>query len=123
GSGSGLRQRLGVAMKETVVLIERFRTLYGVNPADPIRFQVGIESLTEFDKEVLENVLLKSSLGLFAAFNQEDLPDILWENVIVVKVNSWLSADLEFVTLFDRDLSDRIQLRAAVSIGFSFVII
>jgi hypothetical protein len=110
-------------MKETVVLIERFRMLYGVNPTGPVRFQLGVESFTEFDKEVLQNVLLKSSLGLFAAFNQEDLPDMLWENVIVMKVNNWLSADFEFVALFDRDLSDRIQLKEALSIGFSFVII
>ena len=123
GSKWGLRQRLGIAMKETVVLIERFRMLYGVNPTGPVRFQLGVESFTEFDKEVLQNVLLKSSLGLFAAFNQDELPDMLWENVIVMKVNNWLSADFEFVALFDRDLSDRIQLKEALSIGFSFVII
>lgn len=123
GSDWGFRQRLGVALKETVVLIQDFRTLYGVDNSDPIRFQLGVESFTEVDKEVLENVLLKSSLGLFAAFNQEELPDMLWENIIVMKVNEWLSADLEFVALFDRDLSDRIQLKEALSIGFSFVII
>lgn len=119
----GFRQRLGIALKETVVLIEKLRMLYGVNSSDPVRFQLGVESFTEVDKEVVENVLLKSSLGLFAAFNQEELPDMLWENVLVMKVNKWLSADLEFVALFDRDLSDRIQLKEAVSIGFSFVII
>jgi len=123
GSEWGFRQRLGIALKETVVLIEKLRMLYGVNQSDPVRFQLGVESFTEVDKEVLENVLLKSSLGLFAAFNQEELPDMLWENILVMRVNKWLSADLEFVALFDRDLSDRIQLKEAVSIGFSFVII
>lgn len=119
----GFRQRLGVAAKETVVLIERFRQLYGVTPDQPVRFQLGAESLTEIDREIFRNVELKSSLGLFAAFNQEDLPDMLWENVVVMKVNKWLSADFELVTLFDRDLSDRVQLKESLSIGFSFVFI
>ncbi len=119
----GFSQRIGVAVKETVVLIERLRMLYGVDPAGPVRFQVGVESFTEVDKDVFENVLLKSSLGLFAAFNQEELPDMLWENVVVMNVNKWLSADFKFVALFDRDLSDRVQLQEALSIGFSFAII
>lgn len=119
----GFRQRVGVASKETVVLIEGFRSLYGVPPGKPIRFQLGVESLTEVDREIVRNVELKSSLGFFAAFNQEELPDMLWENVVVMRVNKWLSADFEFVTLFDRDLSDRVQLKESLSIGFSFVFI
>ncbi len=119
----GFKQRLGVAAKETVVLIEPFRMVYGVEPSGPIRFQLGIESFTEVEREIVKNVALKSSLGLFAAFNQEELPDMLWENAVVMQVNKWLSADVEFVALFDRDLSHKVQLKESLSIGFSVVLI
>lgn len=119
----GFKQRLGLGAKETVVLKEGFRTLYGLERSTPVRFQVGVESHTEIDKEVFENVKFKSTLGLFAAFNQEELPDMLWENLVVMQVNKWLSADFAFVSLFDRDISDEIQMKEAFSIGISLVFI
>ena len=99
------------------------RTLYGVNASQAVRFQLGVESQTEFDREIFRNVRYKSTLGLFAAFNQEELPDMLWENLVVMKVNSWLSADFEFVTLYDRDIRDALQLKEILSIGISVLII
>lgn len=119
----GFGQRLGIGAKETVVLIERLRTLYGLERSEAVRFQLGVESHTEVDREVFQNVRLKSSLGLFAAFNQEELPDMLWENTVVMQVNRWLSADLEVVALFDRDISDDLQLKEVFSIALSVVFI
>ena len=119
----GFKQRLGVGAKETVVLINRFRTLYGLRESEMVRFQLGIESFTEIDKEIFKNVRLKSALGLFAAFNQDELPDMLWENLVVMKVNSWLSADFEFVSLFDRDISDALQIKESFSVGIALDII
>lgn len=116
-------QRLGVASKETVVLIERLRMLYGVDPREATRFELGVESHTELDREVFRNVRYTSSLGLFAAFNQPDLPDMLWENLIAMKVNEWLSVNVEFVALYDRDLSSAIQIKEVFSVGISFVLI
>lgn len=119
----GFKQRLGVGAKETIVLIHKFRELYGLAPTEAVRFQLGVESYTEVDREVFKNVKFKSSLGLFAAFNQEELPDMLWENVVVMQVNKWLSADFQFVSMFDRDVSDEIQVREALSIGVSLIFI
>lgn len=119
----GFDQRLGVAAKEMVVLIDYLRPLYGLTPDQAIRYQLGIESHTQLDYEVVRNVRYKSSIGLFAAFNQENLPDMLWENTIVMKVNSWLSTDIEVVMLYDRDISKSLQLKEVFSIGLSIVFI
>lgn len=119
----GFKQRLGIASKETLVAIEYLRPIYGLRPSQGVRFQMGIESQTSVDKEIFRNVRYKSTLGLFAAFNQEELPDMLWENLVAMKVNSWLSADFEFVALYDRDIRDDIQIKEIFSIGISFLII
>ncbi len=115
--------RFGVAAKETVVTIERLRALYGVDPADAVRFELGLESVTEIDREVFENVRYKSRLGLFATFNKAGTPDMLWENLVSMKVNAWLHVNFEFVALFDNDISDRIQLKEVLSVGISFLLI
>ncbi len=115
--------RFGVAAKETVVTIERLRVLYGVDPADAVRFELGLESVTEIDREVFENVRYKSRLGLFATFNKAETPDMLWENLVSMKVNAWLHVNFEFVALFDNDISNRIQLKEVLSVGVSFLLI
>ena len=117
----GFKQRIGAAAKETIILIPRLREIYGQDADESVRFQLGLESLTDIDREIFRNVRLKSGLRLFAAFNQEELPDMLWENLVVMRVNEWLSADFEFVTLFDRDVSKDIQMREALSLGISVV--
>lgn len=119
----GFKQRLGVAAKETIVMLHYYRPVYGLANSQAVRFQLGAESLTEVDREIFRNVRYKTSLGLFAAFNQEELPDMLWENLVVMKVNSWLSADFELVTLYDRDIGDVLQIKEVFSIGISVLII
>ena len=114
------KSRLGVGSKQTVVMIKRLRELYGLEEPQAVFIEAGLESRTELDKEVFENVRLQSSLSLFAAFNNPDLPDMIWENLITMKVNSWMNVNLEFVSLFDRDVSDRVQLKEVLSLGVSF---
>ncbi len=116
-------QRFGVAAKETVVLIERLRVLYGVDPADAVRFELGVEAVTDFDKEVFKNVRYTSTLGLFTSFNKPETPDLLWENLINMKVNSWLQVNFEFVALLDKDLSDRFQIKEVLSVGIAYVLL
>lgn len=118
-----LAQRIGVGLKETVVTIERFRVLYGVDPEDAVRFEAGLESFTEIDKEVFENVFYKARLSLFASFNKPKNPDVLWENLITMKVNRWLNVSFELVTLYDLDITSEVQLKEVLSVGVSFILL
>ena len=117
------RQRLGFGAKETVVLIERLRRRYGVEPEQKARFEVGIEGFTEVDLELVKNVRYKSTLGLFIAFNKPGKPDLLWESMIVMKVNSWLSVNFDWVLQYDTDVSSKAQLKEVFSIGVFYIII
>lgn len=116
-------QRLGVGAKQTVVLIDRLRTLYGVDPGNSVRYEVGIEAFTDIDREVFNNVRYKSTLGLFAAFNTEDKPDMVWENLVTMKVNSWLQVNFEWVLLFDEDVSSDVQVKEVFSVGVLYNIL
>lgn len=119
----GFKQMLGIAAKETIITIRRLRPLYGQDPEESVRFELGLESQTGVDREILRNVRLKSTLRLFAAFNMDEIPDVLWENLLIMKVNDWLSADFEFVSLIDRDVSDAVQVKEVLSVGFSIALL
>lgn len=117
----GFSVRLGGALKQTVVLEEDLRVLYDVEPDRRLRNEAGAEFVATLDQSVSENIQYQSRLRVFMGFTEfESPPDALWENTIHLKVNDWLSTDLELVALFDRNISEAIQLKETISVGFSF---
>lgn len=120
--GKWFTQRMGIGAKETVVRHTKLRPLYKLSPDQLVRFELGAESRTKVDWEVFENVRYKTSLGLFAAFNKPDLPDLLWENEIVLQVNAWLHVSLEYAALYDRDLGSQLQMKEMLAVGLSYAI-
>ena len=115
-----LSQRFGVAAKQTIVTAEELRPLYGNAADETVRFEAGLESRTDFEKEVAENVTYKSSLGIFAGFSDIGHPDDNWSNLITMEVNSWLNVNFEWVTLYDNDVLDKVQFREVLSVGALF---
>ncbi len=89
---------IGFGAKETIVGLEELRTLYGNDLDQTVRFEAGLSTKGTYDRDIFENVHLKSSLGIFAAFDQFGDPDVRWENLITMSVNSWLTVNFEFVT-------------------------
>ncbi len=121
--GKWFRQRIGVGAKQTIVTIDRLRYIYGLRDTQVAEVELGVESRTQFDRALVENVRLKSSLGLFAAFNKPDLPDLQWENLIAMKVNSWFGVNLELDLLYDRDIGRALQVKEILSLGVSIHLI
>lgn len=117
--------RSGLGLKQTIVLIERLRPVYGNRLGQPLRLQAGIDALFEARGEVLQNVHVQSRLAVFQAFTDfaEATPDLLWETVAVLRVNRWLSVNGEFAALYDRDVLDRVQLKQVLALGVSVIVL
>lgn len=111
---------IGIAGKETIVGIERFRPLYGNALDQTMRVEAGFNTTATFDKDIFENVHLKSALNLFGAFNQIENPDVRWENLLTMQVNSWLTVNFEYVTFYDRDITTKVQTKQVLSTGVAF---
>ncbi len=116
-------QRISAAGKQTVVTIDRLRPLYDVNVDDVARWEAGVESVTALDRELFENVRLQSTLTTFLAVNQPEPPDVLWENLLTMQVNSWLSTQVEYVLLYDDNTSTAVQMKEVLSVGVTFSIL
>jgi hypothetical protein len=111
---------IGVAAKETVVGIERFRPTFGNEMDEAVRFEPGFDTTAKIDRDLFENVNLQSTLNLFGAFGQINEPDVRWENLITMQVNSWLTVNFEYVTFYDKDIVDKLQTKQVLSTGISF---
>ena len=118
------RARLGLGLKETIVGIERLRPLYGNKPDEAVRVEAGIDALLRFQREVFENVTFRSRLTSFYAFQGfSDAPDVLWENGLVMKVNSLLNVTVEGALLYDADVSEEVQLKEVLQVGIAYQLI
>lgn len=120
---SWFTQRVGLGGKQTWVRVPEFRPLYGLETDQAVRWEVGIEARTEVDRELLENTRIRSSLALFKSFGAAELPDLLWENLLTIDANQWLTTNLELVFLYDADVSRELQLKQVLSLGVSFTLI
>jgi hypothetical protein len=113
--------RLGIAGKETIVREVDLRVLYDLDPDQLVRAEGGIESETTVDRELFTNVRYQSRLNLFKSLTLLSEPlDVLWENVITMRVNSWLNVGLEYVMLYDANRSEDVQIKEVLSVGVSF---
>ncbi len=115
------QMRIGGASKQTVVVEPHYRVIYGVDRDNVARVEAGTEFASSLDYRVMEDVRYRGRLNVFFSFNQtENPPDMIWENVVNLQVNDWLSTDLEFVALYDHNTTRAIQLKEVISVGISF---
>lgn len=116
--------RFGAASKQTVVREKDFRVLYGVDEDQAAEVEGGAELAVSFDRALSESIRYQSQFNAFYSINQsEDLPDARWQNTLNLKVNDWLSTNVALVGLFDKDISNEIQLKETLSVGVSFTLI
>jgi hypothetical protein len=68
----------------------------------------------------MENVTFKSRFDAFSNYkNNPGNIDIFWTNIVALKVNKYLSANVALDFLYDDDAVGRLQLRQLLGIGFS----
>lgn len=119
-----LKTRLGVAFQQ--VFTDRFNS-YSDDPDTPevedFKFETGIESITDSELNIDENLIYKGKLRLFTRFERLDEIDVLWDNTITAKVNSWLNTNLTFTLIYEEAQSKQAQWRQALQLGVVLAII
>jgi len=114
--------RFGVAVKETIT--SDFPIPYADDPVTPeiekTKVEPGLTSVTDFKRELAENILFISKLDLFSDLEAIDRIDVLWENDIVMTVTKLINVTLEFDLLYDKDVSDERQIRQVLSVGLAY---
>jgi hypothetical protein len=125
---------------------------FGVNPAaydsvasvyvltehgDMVRSEFGGYIKLTFKKEVMKNVTYATKLELFSNYleNPENI-DVLWENIITMKVNRLIAASITTNLIYDHDIpvpvtreqngvftkgtGPRLQFKEVLAIGLSY---
>lgn len=102
---------------------------FGVTPGDKALLDLGSFVNALFKKELMDNVMLQSRLNLFSRYKEPDKIVVTWENVVTLKVNSYLNATLATDVLYDEHIDvlredgttgPATQIRNALAIGLGY---
>lgn len=114
----------GLAMKETVVQDTALSKRYGLDSGEKYRFEPGYSFIFNFEKKIVSNVRLVSSLETFTNLKQSvRTTDVNFSNEVIGKINDYLNTSFQFVLVYDEDFSTEVQLKQVLSVGFSFSIL
>jgi hypothetical protein len=112
-----------VAGKLTMVLDENLSNqgAFGVEPGDKTRLELGGSVNIGVKKEIMKNVTFNSTLGLFSNYieNTQNI-DVDWKVMIAMKINDYLSANLNTQLLYDDDVVQDVQFKEVFGVGLTY---
>jgi len=115
------KTRLGVATQETFAEDYRqYTNDTSVTRDHAFKFDTGMESVTNTEFKLAENIKLQSSLRLFTRFESLDVWDVRWENIITGKVNSFLNMNFSYLLIYQKDQSLDTQMKEGLNVGFVY---
>lgn len=104
---------------------------YGVDPGKNIRNEFGGSLKAVVNKDIMKNVNLTSKLELFSNYMEKPQNiDVDWQLLLNMKVNKYLSANINLHMLYDDDIKTlqdngelggaQVQFKEVFGIGFNY---
>ncbi len=116
-----LRFEAGLAMKQTFVQDTTLSTRYGLNEGDTFRNEAGFSTLIGFERRLMESIYYSGYAETFTNVNKSlTSTDVLFVSEITGQINRYISANLEFALAYNDDITDELQVKQVISVGFSY---
>ncbi len=120
---SWLTTRVGAEVREIVTSqFNQYATDLTTNTVHKVWTRGGLESVSELNANVAENIQLVGRLELFAPFQTMDRIVVRNDYSIVAKVNKYISTGLTFNLINDVNVSARTQMKQALSLGLTYTL-
>jgi len=115
--------RLGIGFLETIT--NKF-TKYSDDPktteVEKFKLDTGIESVTEGSFKIEENILFDSQLRLFSRFNELDVWDVRWDNLLTAQISKYLNVNFNVLLIYEKKQSPKTQLKEALQLGITYTL-
>ncbi len=93
---------------------------FGVPIGDRVKNELAFQVVTNFEKEIVKNTILKGKYNMFIPYNAFDNIDHRLDLVVTSKINRFMNVSLTGVVLYDKDMDTRVQSSQALALGMSF---
>jgi hypothetical protein len=113
---SPITERLLVVTNDSLSGIGAF----GVEPGKKTRSEIGAFVSAQFKKEIAKNIVYTARMDLFSNYqrNPQNV-DLYFTNLLAMKVNKYMSANIALDLLYDDDAIQKLQVRELIGVGFS----
>jgi len=97
------------------------QSLFGVPAGSKSYNEIGAYLSARFKKELAKFATYTSRLDFFTNYKRDPQNvDVLFNNMVVLKYNSWLATSISVDILYDHDILAKTQLKEILGIGLSF---
>jgi hypothetical protein len=119
--------RAGLGLKQTVTSKEIFALHYtdktDTDELEKLRNEVGLESVSNLNYKIKENVVFSSNLDIFSNLKSYDQIDVRWDNLISVEIIKYITVSFNFQLYYDKDLSLKRQLKQYLAAGLTYTLL
>lgn len=107
---------------------------FGVGEGKRMRSEIGAFMSAKLNVDVMKNINFKSNLNLFASYKHFNKIDVVWENLLTMKVNKLITVTFSNQMFYDDDVlikdpnnatesgSPKIQYKQMLNVGLSFLL-
>lgn len=93
---------------------------FGVPIGDKLKNELAFQIVSNFEKEVVKNTILKAKYNMFIPYDDFNSIDHRLDVVVTAKVNKFMNVSLTGVVLYDKDMDLKVQSSQALALGLSF---
>jgi hypothetical protein len=94
---------------------------FGVEPRRGVDWQPGYFAQLNFNKDIAKNINLRSRLDLYGNYaNNPQNVDVFFTNVLSMKVNKYISANINLDMVYDDDIIQKLQYKHLIGVGFGY---
>ncbi|MGB0432667.1 MAG: DUF3078 domain-containing protein, partial [Bacteroidia bacterium] len=102
---------------------------FGVDTGKTVRAELGAIFNMKFKKDLAENINFETKLNLFQAYRKDAMVDIMWDNLLEMKVNDFISSTISTQMIYDEDVKflnedgtqeARLQFKYVFNVGFLY---
>lgn len=127
-----------ITSKTTFVMDDALSSIgaFGVEENKNVRYELGGYVRGNFQKEIMKNVKLTTTLGLFSNYIESPQNiDVNWDMLVLMKVNKFITVSLNTTLIYDNDITitrdddgdginevngPRTQFKEILAVGFSY---
>lgn len=111
--------RLGFAVQEVFASKHKEFT-DPVYLSDGFKLETGIESVTDVNYKLADNILFQSKLRLFSQFKSLDVWDVRFDNIISAQITKIIAVNFTYLVVYEKAQSPLTQVKEGLQIGITY---
>jgi len=113
--------RLGIGFQEIFTKYYR-RYSDPENLEKTFKFETGVESVTDINYKLDENIVYSSKFRLFSQFSSLGVWDIRFDNIIAAKISKYISVSFTYLLVYEKAQTPFTQTKEGLQVGVTYTV-